>query len=88
MFRRGNRPFKLTGGENGTTTFLPLNTKIGGPVKYAKDKEAICLTKDQVRYIYKEVESESIVNFDRIKEEMEEGKLSKDNIDGKSKSLP
>ena len=27
--------------------------KIGGQVKYVKDKETICLTKDQVRHIYK-----------------------------------
>ena len=31
----------------------PLNTKIGGQVKNIKDKEAICLMKDQVRYVYK-----------------------------------
>ena len=44
--------FKLIKGKNGTTTFLPLNTYIGGPVKYVKDKETICLTKDQARLIY------------------------------------
>ena len=40
--------------ENQTALFLPLNMKIGGPVKvrYAKDKEAICLTKDQARHMY------------------------------------
>ena len=32
--------------------FLPLNTKIGGHVKYVTDKEAICLTNDQARHIY------------------------------------
>ena len=26
-------------GKNDTTAFLPLNTKIGGPVKGAKDKK-------------------------------------------------
>ena len=36
--------------------FLPLNTKIGGPVKYVKDKESTCLTNDQVRHMYKRVE--------------------------------
>ena len=40
-------------GKNDPTTFLPLNTKICGPVKCAKDKENICLTMDQTRYIYK-----------------------------------
>ena len=40
-------------GKSGTTTFLPLNIKIGGPVKYVKDKETICLTEDQARHITK-----------------------------------
>ena len=39
--------------KNDPTTFLPLNTKIGGPVKYVKDKENICLTTDQARHFYK-----------------------------------
>ena len=60
---------------------MPLNTKIGGPVKYAKDKEIICLTKDQTRHIYKKVELEGIVNIDTIKQEIGEDKLGKDNID-------
>ena len=62
---------------------MPLNTKIGAHVKYAKDKEAMCLTKDQDRHIYKKVESEGIVNVDTIKQEIEEDKLSKDDIDDK-----
>ena len=36
--------------------------KIGGTVKYVKDKETICLTKDQARHIYRKVELEGIVN--------------------------
>ena len=60
---------------------MPLNTKIGGPVPYVKDKETICLTKDQARYIYKKVELEGIVNVDTIKQEVEENKLSKDDTD-------
>ena len=35
-----------------------LKHKIGGPVKYIKDKETICLMDDQDRHIYKMVESE------------------------------
>ena len=82
-FRRCYSPFKLIKFENGTTAFLPLNTKIGGPFKYAKDKEAICFTICQARHIYKKVESEGVVNIDTIKQEIEEDKLSKDNIDDK-----
>ena len=61
--------------------FLPLNTKIGRPVKYAKDKEAMCLTKDQTRHINRKVESESVVNIHRIKQEIEDDKLSRDKTD-------
>ena len=49
-----------------------LNTKIGEPVKYIKDKETIPLMDDQARHIFKKVESESIVNIDTIKQEIEE----------------
>ena len=59
---------------------MPLNTKIGGPVKYVKDKETIYLTDDQGRHINKKVESESIVNVVTIKQEIEEDKLGTDNI--------
>ena len=41
----------------------------------------MCLIKDQARHIYKKVESEGIVNVDTIRQEIEEDKLSKDNID-------
>ena len=67
-------------GKNDTTTFLPLNTKIGGPIKSVKDNENICLTRDQARHIYKKVELEGIVNIDTIKQEIEEDKLSKNKI--------
>ena len=60
---------------------MPLNTKIGGLVRYGKDKETICLTKDQSQHIYERVESEGIVNVHPIKQLIEEDKLSKDNID-------
>ena len=63
--------------------FFPLNTKIGGHVLFAKDKEAISLTKEQARHIYKNVESEGIVNVATMKQEIEEHKLSKDNINTK-----
>ena len=60
---------------------MPLNTKIGGLVKYAKEKVTICLTNDQSRHIYKKVELEGIVNVDTIKQKIEEDKLQKDNMD-------
>ena len=68
-------------GKNDPTTFLALKSKIGGPVKYVKDKENICLTADQARYIYKKVQQKSIVNIETIKQEIEEDRVNKDNID-------
>ena len=58
-------------GKNCLKKFLPLNTNICGPARNIKEKEAICLTNDQTRHIYKEVESESIINVGKIKQEME-----------------
>ena len=64
-----------------THHILPLNTKIGGPVRCVKDKENMCLTMDQARHIYKKIELEGIANVETIKQEIEEDKLSKNNID-------
>ena len=47
------RPFKLMKGKNDSTTFLPLKSKIGGLVRYVLDRENMCLTVDQAKYIYK-----------------------------------
>ena len=60
-----------------------MNIKIGGPVNvtYVRDKEVKCLTKDQVRHIYKHVESESAVNVDTIRQETKDNKLTKDKED-------
>ena len=68
-------------GKNDPTTFLPLNTKIGTPAKSIKDKENICLSMEQAGYIYEKVMQESIVNMNTIKQEIEEDKLSENNID-------
>ena len=43
-------------GKNDTTTFFPLKSKIGGPVRYVKDRVNMCLKVDQAKCIYKNVE--------------------------------
>ena len=53
----------------------------GGLVKCVKDMENICLTTDQARHIYKKVELEGKVNVDTIRQEIEEDKLSKNDIE-------
>ena len=52
-FRGDNRSFKLMKGKIDCTAFLPLESNLGGPFQYVKDRETICLTADQARYIYK-----------------------------------
>ena len=69
--------FKHPKGKNGTTTFLPLDSKTGGNIKYIKDKDAICLTEDQTRYMYKKVEQGNNLNIETMKQEIEQEKLAK-----------
>ena len=58
---------------------MPLNTKIGGPARYFKDREGIGLTNYQTIYVYKKGKSESIVNEDTVKQEIEADKLHNNN---------
>ena len=60
---------------------MPLDNKKGGPVRYVKDREAICLTEEQVRHIYKKVESGSVINIDTMKQEIDNDKLTKTNAE-------
>ena len=75
-------------GKNDPTIFLPLNLKIGGLVRYIKGKENICLTPDQAKHIYEKVEQESMVNVEIMKQEIEDDRLDKDNIDNKEEVNP
>ena len=74
-------------GKNDPTIFLPLKSNLGGPIWHVKDRENICLTLDQARYIYKKVEWDSIVNVETIKQEIEDDRLGKDN-DNKEEENP
>ena len=67
---------------------MPLKLKIGGPVRYVKDREHICLTTDQAKYIYKKVEQEGIVNVETIKWEIEYDRINKDNIENEEEVNP
>ena len=51
-------------GRDDTTTFLPLDSRIGGQY----------LTRDQTKYIYKKVETGEIINTDMIQQEIEQEK--------------
>ena len=64
-------------GRDDTTTFLPLDSRIGGQ----NEKNLTVgqyLTRDQTRYIYKKVEMGEVINTDIIQQEIEQEKqLSK-----------
>ena len=72
--------------KNDPTTFFTLKSKIGRPVRYVIDRENICLTADQAKYIYKKVEQEIIVNVETIKQEIEDDRLEKANNNEEEKS--
>ena len=48
----------------------------GGPVRYVKDKKAICLTEEQMRHIYKKVELSTEINVDIMKQEIDNENLT------------
>ena len=58
---------------DGTTTFLPLDSRIGGQ---NRDSPTVgqYLTRDQIRYTYKKVETGEIINTDMIQQEIEQEK--------------
>ena len=55
-------------GKNGTTSFLP-NKKKGEQVRFSEkvsyipNREEMCLTKDQARQIYREIEKNESINI-------------------------
>ena len=62
---------------------MPLNANIGGQTKYIKDKDTLCLTEDQVRHVYKKVETGKVINIDTIKQEIEQDVDRIDDMSGK-----
>ena len=60
-------------GRDDTTTFLPLDSRIGGQNKDSP-KVGQYLTRDQTKYIYKKVENGEMINTDTIQQEIEQEK--------------
>ena len=73
-------------GRDGTTAFLPLDSKIGGQVNYTRSSKGQFLTKEQASYVYKKTESGEIINVDSIQQEIEqEDQLNKtDDMSGEA----
>ena len=64
-------------GRDGTTTFLPLNTKIGGQVNNNRPSKGHFLTREETKYIYKKTESGEIINTETVQELEQEEQLDR-----------
>ena len=53
-------------GRDGTTTFLPLDSKIGGQVSHDRPNVGQFLTREQTSYVYKKVEMGEVINVNTI----------------------
>ena len=59
-------------GRDGTTTFIPLDSKIGGPVSHDRPSIGKFLTREQASYVYKKTESGEMINVDTVQQEIEQ----------------
>ena len=59
-------------GRDGTTAFLPLDSKIGGQISHNRPRIGQFLTREQTDYVYTKVETGKIINTDAIQQEMEQ----------------
>ena len=57
-------------GKDGTTAFLPFDSKIGGPNNHPIVGQF--LTRGQVIYVYKKVEAGEIVNANMMEQDIEQ----------------
>ena len=65
-------------GRDGTTAFLPIDSRIGEQGRNDSPTVGQFLTREQTRYIYKKVETRAIINTEMIEQEIEQEKqLSK-----------
>ena len=70
-------------GRDDTAAFLPLDFKTGGQSRNSHPTVGQYLTRDQVRYIYKKVETRGMINTDLVQQEIEQEKqLSRMEDDG------
>ena len=61
-------------GRDDTTTFLPLDFRIGGESRDSCPTVGQYLTRDQAKYVYKKVETGEMINTDMIQQEIEQEK--------------
>ena len=61
-------------GRDDATTFLPLDSRIGGQSRDSHPTLGQYLTRDQTKYVYKKVEMGEMINADTIQQEIEQEK--------------
>ena len=61
-------------GRDDTTTFLPLDFRIGGQIRDSCPRVGQYLTRDQARHVYKKVETGEMINTDMIQQEIKQEK--------------
>ena len=61
-------------GRDDTSTFLPLDSEIGGQSRDSCLTVGQYLTRDETKYIYKKVENWEMINMDTIQQEIEQEK--------------
>ena len=59
-------------GRDGTSAFIPLDSKIGGQINYDRSSIEQFLTREQTSYVYKKIESGEIINVNTIQQEIEQ----------------
>ena len=59
---------------NGAAAFLPLDIRIGGQNRDSHHMVGQYLTRDQVRYVYKKVETGGMIDTDTVQQEIEQEK--------------
>ena len=65
-------------GRDGTTSFLPLDSRIDGQSRDNRPTVGQFLTREQAKSIYRKIETGEMINTDTIEQEMEQEKqLSK-----------
>ena len=57
-------------GRDGTTAFLPLDSRIGGQNRDSCPTVGQYLTREQTNYIYRKAETGEMINTDMIKQEI------------------
>ena len=59
-------------GRDDTATFLPSDSRIGGQSRDSHPTVGQYLTRDQVRHIYRKIETRQIIDVDMVKHEIEQ----------------